>query len=195
MAYHALGVCYDFALILCLLYTEPPAPENITIAERNTTSLKICWKRFTLVELNGLGNYTITYRPGGSREAETTVSVPWTVNCTMIHNLTPGVEYEITILVSLSTKTSSKCNLHAVVKELIEINLIIVPARTSAVTTSVPDIASNNTPIIIIIVVVLVAFLVIAIFLALVCIYAIWRKRRSDKVKLENSKRYTKLYQ
>ena len=74
--------------------------------------------------------------------------------------------------------------------KLIYITLIIAPVQTSVVTTSVPDVPGNNTPIIIIIVVVVVALLIIVIILALISICAIWRKHHRDELKLENSKRY-----
>ena len=92
-----------------LYFTEPLTPENLTIAEVNTTCIKLCWKNFTLVERKGLGNYIITYRPSGaSGQPEMTVRVPWTENCTTICNLTPGVEYELSVSVALMTRTSCK---------------------------------------------------------------------------------------
>ena len=68
--------------------------------------------------------------------------------------------------------------------------MIIASVRISAVTTSVPDAAGNNFPIVIIVVVVFVALLIIVIILVLIGIYAIWRKHQGDERKLENSKRY-----
>ena len=94
-----------------LYCTEPPALENLMVAERNMTSIKICWKGFTLVELQGVGNYTIVYhRAGTSRQGATTINVPWTDNCVTIHNLTPGLEYDIAVSISLTSRTSGKYN-------------------------------------------------------------------------------------
>ena len=82
----------------------PPPPENVVITRFNLTSIQVGWKKFTLVELMGLANYTVSYSAISTprtRQTPNTIILPWSENSVVIHNLIPGTLYRI--LVSAST--------------------------------------------------------------------------------------------
>ena len=80
----------------------PPPPENVVVVRFDSTSIGVSWTKFTLVELKGLANYSITYSIIiGSRKRQSQVggsmTVPWTQNQVIISDLQPGAEYDITV--------------------------------------------------------------------------------------------------
>ena len=89
--------------------TELPAPEDVRITRSDTTNIEISWRKFTLVELKALANYTITYiaaTPSSKRQTADTISVPWTENRTTITNLNPGESYDITVSTTAASRIS-----------------------------------------------------------------------------------------
>ena len=80
----------------------PPPPENVVVVRFDPTTIGVSWTKFTLVELKGLANYSITYSIIiGSRKGQSQVggsmTVPWTQNQVIISDLQPGAEYDITV--------------------------------------------------------------------------------------------------
>ena len=80
----------------------PPPPENVVVVRFDLTSIGVSWTKFTLVELKGLANYSITYSIIiGSRKRQSqlggSMTVPWTQNQVIISDLQPGAEYDITV--------------------------------------------------------------------------------------------------
>ena len=80
----------------------PPPPENVVVVRFDPTTIGVSWTKFTLVELKGLANYSITYSIIiGSRKRQSQVggsmTVPWTQNQVIISDLQPGAEYDITV--------------------------------------------------------------------------------------------------
>ena len=78
----------------------------------DSTSIGVSWTKFTLVELKGLANYTVTYNViiGSIKRQELggTITVPWTENHVIISNLQSGVEYYITVSTATATAMSGK---------------------------------------------------------------------------------------
>ena len=92
---------------------DPPAPMNVVVVRFDSTSIGVSWTKYTLVELKGLANYTVTYNIIiGSRKRQLggTVTVPWTENRVIISNLQPGAEYVVTVSTSTTAGTSRKLN-------------------------------------------------------------------------------------
>ena len=90
---------------------DPPAPINVVVVRFDSTSIGVSWTKYTLVELKGLANYTVTYNIIiGSRKRQLggTVTVPWTENRVIISNLQPGAEYDVTVSTSATAGTSRK---------------------------------------------------------------------------------------
>ena len=82
-------------------HPEPPRPTNVMMERFDSTSIGVRWTKFTLVELKGLANYTVSYNIIiGSRKRQQlggTITVPWTENRVIISNLQPGAEYDVTV--------------------------------------------------------------------------------------------------
>ena len=93
----------------------PPPPENVVVVRFDSTSIGVSWNKFTLVELKGLANYTVTYSIIiGSRKRQSqlggTLTVPWTENRVIIPGLQPGAEYDITVRTSTAAGMSGSYN-------------------------------------------------------------------------------------
>ena len=91
--------------------SEPPPPENVVVVRFDSTSIGVSWTKFTLVELKGLANYSVTYSIIiGSRKRQNelggTLTVPWTQNQVIIRGLQPGAEYDVTVRTLTSAGTS-----------------------------------------------------------------------------------------
>ena len=102
-------ILFYFIVTNLLFFIELPAPEDVKIVTSNTTSIEISWKKFTLVELKALANYTVTYSAASAssrRQAATAINVPWTENHTIITNLNPGTRYVIAVTTSTSSRMS-----------------------------------------------------------------------------------------
>ena len=87
----------------------PPLPSNVVIVRFDSTSIGVSWDKFTLVELKGLANYTVTYDiiiDSRKRQLGGMITVPWTQNQVIISNLQPGAEYHVTVRISTTTATS-----------------------------------------------------------------------------------------
>ena len=83
----------------------PPPPENVEVERFDSTSIGVSWTKFTLVELKGLANYSVTYSIIiGSRKRQSrlggTMTVPWTQNQVIISGLQSGADYDVTVRTS-----------------------------------------------------------------------------------------------
>jgi hypothetical protein len=81
------------------------------IVRFDSTSIGVSWTKYTLVELKGLADYTITYDIIiDSRKRQLPVggmiTVPWTQNEVIISNLQSGAEYEVSVRISTTKGTS-----------------------------------------------------------------------------------------
>ena len=75
----------------------------------NSTAINVTWDKQTLVELKGLADYTIEYSTAASnrkRQLSGVVTVPWTESHVVVTNLTPGVQYDVSVSVSTSVGMS-----------------------------------------------------------------------------------------
>ena len=95
----------------------PPPPENVVVVRFDSSTIGVSWTKFTLVELKGLANYSVTYNYSiiiDSRKRQSqlggTMTVPWTQNQVIISGLQPGAEYDITIRTSTAAGTSGKAS-------------------------------------------------------------------------------------
>ena len=82
---------------------------NVAAVRFDSTSIGVSWTKYTLVELKGLANYTVTYSIIiGSQKGELggMVTVPWTQNSVIISGLQPGAEYDITVSTSTTVGSS-----------------------------------------------------------------------------------------
>ena len=101
--YSIPSCCLNYLSFLCLPNASvPPPPENVVVVRFDSTSIGVSWTKFTLVELKGLANYSVTYSIIiGSRKRQSqlggTVTVPWTQNQVIISGLQPGAEYDVTV--------------------------------------------------------------------------------------------------
>ena len=89
----------------------PPPPNNVVVVRFNSTSIRVSWTKFTLVELKGLANYIITYTiiiDSRKRQSEVggTVIVPWTQNQIILSGLQSGAEYDVTVKTSTAAGMS-----------------------------------------------------------------------------------------
>ena len=85
--------------------------------------MMVKWDKFTLVELKGLANYTVTYSPttqSRKRQSEQgTVTVPWTSNNVTITNLRPSGAYDVSVGTVTTRGMSRKwCALYKLVQVL-----------------------------------------------------------------------------
>ena len=73
------------------------APFNVMAQRLNGTSMNVSWSSLTLVEARGILHYRITYHPanGGGTSS---VDVDGNNNFIIITDLSPGVEYIVTVL-------------------------------------------------------------------------------------------------
>ena len=85
----------------------PPSPENVEIVELDATSIEVRWKKFTLVELKGLANYTITYTTT-SLQTRQAITVPWSESSVVIRNLNPGMQYRVMVSISTTAGEAGK---------------------------------------------------------------------------------------
>ena len=89
----------------------PPPPNSVVVVRFNSTSIRVSWAKFTLVELKGLANYIITYTiiiDSRKRQSELggTVSVSWTQNQVILSGLQSGAEYDVTVRTSTAAGMS-----------------------------------------------------------------------------------------
>ena len=94
------------------IQTEPPSPKNVVVYKINSTAINVTWDKQTLVELKGLADYTVEYIMAVSNRKRQTLSgvvtVPWTESNVLITNLTPGVQYDVSVSVATSVGISGK---------------------------------------------------------------------------------------
>ena len=84
------------------------------------------------MELQGLANYSITYSalsPSGTQQTLGTITLPWSENSVVIHNLNPGTEYRILVSASTSAGEASEETL-SIVANCVITN--VCDCRTSA---------------------------------------------------------------
>ena len=106
-----VNLCYSYLFLYVPNTSVPPPPENVVVARFDSTSIGVSWTKFTLVELKGLANYSVTYNIIiGSRKRQSplgdTVTVPWTQNRVIISGLQPGAEYDVTVRTSTAAGMS-----------------------------------------------------------------------------------------
>ena len=94
-------------------FLVPPPPTNVIVVRFDSTTIGVSWTKFTLVELKGLANYTVTYDIViGSRKRQSQlggmITLPWTQNQVIISDLQPGAEYDVTVRTSTTAGTSGK---------------------------------------------------------------------------------------
>ena len=112
---------YYLQSLLCLPNASvPPPPENVVVVGFDSTSIGVSWTKFTLVELKGLANYSVTYNIIiGSRKRQSqlggTVTVPWTQNQVIISGLQPGAEYDVTVRTLTSAGISGNLDMLLIV--------------------------------------------------------------------------------
>ena len=94
------------------IQTEPPSPKNVVVYKINSTAINVTWDKQTLVELKGLADYTVEYSMAVSNQKRQilsgVVTVPWTESNILITNLTPGVQYDVSVSVATSVGMSGK---------------------------------------------------------------------------------------
>ena len=91
------------------LFLVPPRPLNVVIVRFDPTSIGVSWTKFTLVELKGLANYTVTYDiviDSRKRQLGGMITVPWTQNQVILSNLQSGAEYQVNVR-TLTTRGTS----------------------------------------------------------------------------------------
>ena len=91
---------------------EPPTPKNVVVYKINSTAINVTWDKQTLIELKGLADYTVEYSMAVSNRKRQilsgVVTVPWTESNVLITNLTPGVQYDVSVSVATSVGMSGK---------------------------------------------------------------------------------------
>ena len=109
---HNTNYYNGYIKISTFLFLVPPSPVNVVIVRFDSTSIGVSWDKFTLVELKGLANYTVTYDiviDSRKRQLGGMITVPWTQNQVIISNLQPGAEYHVTVRISTTTGISGTC--------------------------------------------------------------------------------------